>query len=102
MPEVVRTTRRRRRLGGDDLMAHLNTTISELIKQNRKLKRQIERLTAKGTAAASSNVDRALRTLQGRVERALTPTTGRRRRKSPTNGRRISNRRGRHSASKST
>jgi hypothetical protein len=31
--------------------------VDELIKENRKLKRQLDRLTAKGTAAASSGID---------------------------------------------
>lgn len=97
MVDVARTTRRRRRLGGDDLLAHLNTTIAELIDRNRKLKRQVDKLTSRGTAAASTNVDRALRTLQSRVERALRSTTRLRHTKTSTNGRRTASRRRRKS-----
>ena len=98
MPDAVKTRTRRRKLSGDDLVVHLNQTVSELIRENRKLKRQIDKLTARGTAAASSNVERALRTLQSRVERAVTSTTERSRRRISTNGRRTATRRRRKSA----
>ena len=87
MADDAKTTRRRRRLGGHELVAQLNEMIAELIKENRKLKREVDKLTARGTAVASTTVDRGLRTLQRRVQRALTTTT-RRRRKPSTNGRR--------------
>jgi cell division septum initiation protein DivIVA len=71
----------RRRLVGHELVEQLNAAIAQLIKENRKLKRQVEKLTARGTAAASGTVDRSLRTIQRRVQKALTSTTKRRRRK---------------------
>ena len=69
-----------RRLGGNQLIEQLNTMVAELIKENRKLKRQMEKLTARGTQAASSTVERSLRTIQRRVQKALTGTKPRRRR----------------------
>jgi len=88
MSDEPKTTRRRRRLGGTELVTQLNAMIAQLIKENRKLKRQVDKLSAKGSAAASGTVDRGLRTLQRRVQRALTSTNGRRKRKVSTNGRR--------------
>ena len=47
---TTRTTRgaaaTRRRTGGGDMVQNLNGMIDELIKENRKLKRQVDRLTA--------------------------------------------------------
>jgi len=73
-------TTTRRRLGGNQLIEQLNSMVAELIKENRKLKRQVEKLTARGTKAASTTVERSLRTIQRRVQKALTGTKQRRRR----------------------
>jgi hypothetical protein len=55
--------------------------VDQLIKENRKLKRQLDRVTAKAGAAATGTVERGLRSIQRRVQRAIgTGTTGRRRR----------------------
>ena len=79
------TTRtRRKRLGGTELTEQLNHMVAELIKENRKLKRQDVKLTEKGAEKASSAVDRTLRTIQRRVQKALTAPAKRRRRKSGT------------------
>jgi hypothetical protein len=59
----------------------LNEMVAELIKENRKLKRQVDSLTVRGSAAASSAVERSLRTIQRRVQRALNAPIKRRRRK---------------------
>jgi len=76
------TTRtRRRRLAGPELTEQLNHMVAELIKENRKLKRQVLKLTERGTKVASSTVDRTLRTIQRRVQKALTAPAKRRRRK---------------------
>jgi hypothetical protein len=58
--------------------------VAELIKENRKLKRQVVNLTERGSKVASTTVDRALRTIQRRVQKALTAPAKRRRRKSTT------------------
>src|SRR5450830_1711970 len=70
------TRTRRKRLGGPELTEQLNHMVAELIKENRKLKRQ-----ERGTKVASSTVDRTLRTIQRRVQKALTAPAKRRRRK---------------------
>jgi hypothetical protein len=53
--------------------------VAELIKENRRLKRQVDKLTTRGSAAASSAVERSLRTIQRRVQRALAVPAKRRR-----------------------
>ena len=87
MADDSKTARRRRKLDEHELVAQLNEMIAQLIKENRKLRREVDKLTARGTAVASTTVDRGLRTLQRRVQRALTTTT-KRRRKPSANGRR--------------
>jgi hypothetical protein len=72
---------RRKRLGGTELTEQLNRMVAELIKENRKLKRQVVKLTERGVDSASSTVDRTLRTIQRRVQKALTAPVKRRRRK---------------------
>ena len=84
-PGVARTTptgrTRRKRLGGPELTQQLNQMVAELIKENRKLKRQVVKLTERGSKVASTTVDRTLRTIQRRVQKALTGTKQRRRRR---------------------
>jgi hypothetical protein len=58
--------------------------VAELIKENRKLKRQVVKLTEQGAEKASSTVDRTLRTIQRRVQKALTAPAKRRRRRTAT------------------
>ena len=92
------TSTRRRRVGGAELVDSLNAMVSDLIKENRKLRRTVEKLTAKGSATATGTVERGLRSIQRRVQRAIgssTPTRRRTRktattrtRKPSTNGRR--------------
>lgn len=73
---------RPRRLAGHELVEQLNAAVAELIKENRKLKRQNESLSARATKGrAGGNVDRSLRGIQKRVQKALTAPTRRRRRK---------------------
>ena len=79
------TRARRKRLGGTELTEQLNHMVAELIKENRKLKRQVVKLTEKGAEKASSTVDRTLRTIQRRVQKALTaPAKRRRKNTAPT------------------
>ena len=72
---------RPRRLAGHELVEQLNAAVAQLIKENRKLKRQVEKLSARTTSGASGAVDRGLRGIQKRVTKALTTTTKRRRRR---------------------
>jgi hypothetical protein len=84
---VSKTTgTRRKRLGGAELTQQLNNMVAELIKENRKLRRQVVKLTERGAKSASSTVDRTLRTIQRRVQKALTPPAKRRRRKPTATG----------------
>ena len=75
------TRTRRKRLGGPELTEQLNHMVAELIKENRKLKRQVVKLTERGTKVASTTVDRTLRTIQRRVQKALTAPAKRKRKK---------------------
>jgi cell division septum initiation protein DivIVA len=72
---------RRRRIGGHELVEQLNAVVAQLIKENRKLKRQVEKLTARGTRAASGTVDRSLRAIQKRAQKALAAPVKRRKRR---------------------
>jgi hypothetical protein len=72
---------RRRRLGGHQLVEQLNVVVAQLIKENRKLKRQVEKLTERSTSASSGTVDRSLRTIQRRVQKALAAPAKRKSRK---------------------
>ncbi len=71
---------RGKRLRGQELVEQLNTVVAQLIKENRKLKRQVENLTAKATNRASGTVDRSLRAIQKRAQNALGTPVRRRRR----------------------
>jgi cell division septum initiation protein DivIVA len=75
--------RGKRRLGGHELVEQLNAAVAQLIKENRKLKRQVEKLSVRATSGASGAVDRGLRGIQKRVQKALT-TTARRGRRTAT------------------
>jgi hypothetical protein len=81
------TTTRRKREGGSQLVARLNAMVADLIKENRRLRRQVVKLSDQGKPVARGTVDRDLRTLSRRVERALSGGT-RTKRKASTNGRR--------------
>ena len=78
-PSTTTGRARRKRLGGPELTRQLNQMVAELIKENRKLKRQVVKLTERGSQVASTTLERGLRTLQRRVQRALTTPTKRRR-----------------------
>ncbi|TMC54928.1 MAG: hypothetical protein E6J20_03135 [Chloroflexi bacterium] len=72
-------------------MDRLNAMVAELISTNKKLQKQVAKLSERaGASSASKNVERGLRTISRRVQRALGGTTKRKRRKPATaaNGRR--------------
>jgi uncharacterized coiled-coil protein SlyX len=77
-----------KRVVGAELIQQLNDMVAELIKENRKLKREVDKLTLRGSAAASSAVERSLRTIQRRVQRALKTPTKRKRTTTGAAGRR--------------
>jgi hypothetical protein len=82
------TGRTGKRLGGAELIQQLNVMVAELIKENRKLKREVDKLTLRGSTAASSAVERSLRTIQRRVQRALKTPPKRKRAPAKATGRR--------------
>jgi len=77
------STTRRRRIGGAELVETLDEMVTQLIKENRSLKRQLAKLTAGGTSSANGTADRMLRALQRKVQRAVSATPATRRRRSP-------------------
>ena len=82
-------TRKRRTTGGGDLVGQLNAMVAELIKKNRQLQRQVAKLTEKaGASNASKGVERGLRTISRRVQKALGGKTTRAKKAAPANGRR--------------
>jgi hypothetical protein len=91
----------RKRLDGGELVGQLNNMVAELIKENRKLRRQVVKLTERGSAAATTTVERGLRTISRRVQRALGGTAKKKRRTTaaPANGRRKATTRKRRKAS---
>jgi len=63
--------------------------VAELIKKNRQLQRQVAKLSEKaGASKATKGVERGLRTISRRVQKALGGKTTRRPRAASTNGRR--------------
>src|SRR5205807_2803617 len=89
-PPGSKTRRTRRTQGaGRDLVGQLNAMVAELIKKNRQLQRQVTKLSEKaGASKASKGVERGLRTISRRVQKALGSKTTRRRKAVATNGRR--------------
>lgn len=79
---------RRRRLRGPELVENLNQMVDQLIKENRKLRRQVDRLSARGVAASGTTVERGLRSIQRRVQRAIDSGSTTRRRRTTTATRR--------------
>ena len=63
--------------------------VAELIKKNRQLQRQVAKLTEKaGATKASKGVERGIRTLSRRVQKALGSEPKRRRKPAASSGRR--------------
>jgi hypothetical protein len=76
-----------KRAEGGELVTRLNSMVARLISENRSLRRQVAKLSTKGKATSNKTVERGLRTISRRVERALGAKTTRRRAPS-ANGRR--------------
>src|ERR1044072_3524286 len=91
-PPGSKNQNRRKREEGGELVSRLNTMVARLISENRSLRRQVAKLATKREGTPVKTVERDLRTISRRVERALGSTTSRRRtlsvngrrRKSPT------------------
>jgi hypothetical protein len=70
-------------------VGQLNAMVAELIKKNRQLQRQVAKLTEKaGANKATKGVERGIRTLSRRVQKALGSQPARRRKPAAPNGRR--------------
>jgi hypothetical protein len=79
----------RKRAEGGELVTRLNSMVAKLISENRTLRRQVAKLATKGKGTSTNkNVERGLRTISRRVERALGSKTTTRRRQPSANGRR--------------
>jgi len=71
----------KRRLATAELVERLNAMIDQLIAENRRLRRQIE----KRSGVATGKVERGLKTMKQRVEKALTKKRAKKRpKKRPT------------------
>ena len=81
---------RRKREGGGELVDRLNAMVAQLISKNKQLQREVTKLTQRASkTAASKSVERGLRTISRRVQRALGgKRTRRRKAAAPANGRR--------------
>ena len=77
-------TRRGRgvRQATESVLADLDRMISTLIKENRELHRQIDKLSRQAVGATSGTVERALRSIQRRISSAVESGTTTRRRRS--------------------
>jgi hypothetical protein len=92
MTGVQKKTRIRRRRSGEggrigrqsaeQALAELDPMISALIKENRELHRQIDKLSKQTVGAASGTTERALRSLERRVRGSLDGHTASGRRRS--------------------
>jgi hypothetical protein len=71
----------RKAAGGSALIERLNEMVSELIKTNRKLKREVEKLTARRPVAARSTAQRSSRAAPRRVKRVAKKPVAAKRRK---------------------
>ena len=60
-------TRRVTRTRRGSAVETLNSVVDELIKENRKLKRQLDRLATKATGATGSGIERGLRSILEQV-----------------------------------
>ena len=69
----------RKRAEGGELVTRLNAMVAQLISENRTLRRQVAKLATKGKGTGSNTVERGLRTISRRVERALGTAKPRRR-----------------------
>jgi hypothetical protein len=71
----------RKAASGSELVQRLNDMVAELVKINRKLKREVEKLAARRPAAARSTVKRSSRAAPRRVQRVAKKPVAAKRRK---------------------
>jgi hypothetical protein len=73
----------------ESVVADLDRMISALIKENRDLQRQIDKLSRQAVGAASGTAERTLRSIQRRISGAVDSGTATRRRRSSRTRRKI-------------
>jgi hypothetical protein len=73
-----------KRSGGSDIVDRLNDAIGELISENRKLRRELLKLSERGASAAAKTVRRAVRTISRGAKKAVSRPAPRRPRKTAT------------------
>ena len=61
---------------GSQLVDSLNGLVEELIKENKRLQRQVEKLTSRGPGTAAAGLERGLKAIQKRIERTLASAAG--------------------------
>jgi hypothetical protein len=64
----------RRSATGQELVEQLNAVIAKILKENRDLKRLVEKLTARGALTARSAARRAVQTVKRRAPKAKAKT----------------------------
>src|SRR6266542_3184234 len=65
------TPPRRRRVGGAELVETLNEMVSQLIKENRQLKRQLAKVMGRSPESDNGATEKTLRSLHRKVMRAV-------------------------------
>ena len=79
----------RKRAQGGDLVSQLNAMVAELISKNRQLRREVKKMTDRARKSETSKgVERGIRTISRRVQRALGTGATKKRSKAaaPANG----------------
>ena len=56
---------------GAQLVDTLNSLVEDLIKENRRLQKQVDKLSAGGTGPAAASLERGLKAIQKRIEKTL-------------------------------
>ena len=59
---------------GAQLVDTLNSLVEDLIKENRRLQKQVDKLSAGGTGQAAAGLERGLKAIQKRIEKTLAMT----------------------------
>ncbi|TMB47621.1 MAG: hypothetical protein E6J53_01850 [Chloroflexi bacterium] len=73
-----------KRSGGSDIVDRLSDAIGELISENRKLRRELLKLSERGASAAAKTIKRGARSISRGVKKAVSRPTPRRPRKTAT------------------
>ena len=61
---------------GSQLVESLNGLVEELIKENKRLRRQVEKLSSRAPGTAAAGLERGLKAIQRRIEKTLAGAAG--------------------------